>query len=218
VVRVTRFAFFDLDNTLVDQTAALMAWARDFVADRGLDPAAVDWFEVKNHTAPTWRAYAGQIKKQFGLSDSVDGLIHEVTETYPSYFVLEDSVAEGLRLLRAKEWKLAVITNGTTAVQMAKVNRVDLWSLVDGVFVSESVGVRKPDPHIFEIAADKLDVELGCDGWMVGDNLDVDIAGGTAAGLRTIWLPHGHPQPEEGPWADRVCETVDEAIDLLAAI
>jgi putative hydrolase of the HAD superfamily len=216
VVRVTRFAFFDLDNTLVNQSAALMAWARDFVAQRGLDPASVDWFEVKNSTAPTWRAYTTQIKNQFGLSDSVEGLIHEVTETYPSYFELEEGVADGLRLLRAKEWKLGVVTNGTTGVQMAKVNRVGLWSLVDGVFVSESMGVRKPDPRIFEIAAAKLGVELGPDGWMVGDTLDADIAGGAAAGLRTVWLRHGRPQPEEGPWADRMCETMAQALDLLA--
>jgi putative hydrolase of the HAD superfamily len=218
VVRVTRFAFFDLDNTLVNQSAALMAWARDFVTARGLDPAAVDWFDVKNNTAPTWKAYATQIKQQFGLADSVEGLIHEVTETYPGYFTLEDGVADGLRLLRAKEWKLGVVTNGTTSVQMAKVNRVDLWSMVDGVFVSESMGVRKPDPAIFEIAAGKLGVELGRDGWMVGDTLDQDIVGGAAAGLSTVWIPHGCPQPEDGPWADRVCETMAEALDLLAAV
>jgi len=218
VVGVTRFAFFDLDNTLVDQSSALMAWARDFVADRGLDPAAVDWFEVKNSTAPTWKAYAEQIKRQFGLPDSVEGLIHEVTERYPGYFTLEDGVADGLRLLRAKEWKLGVITNGTSGVQMAKVNRVDLWSLVDGVFVSESVGARKPDPAIFELAADKLGVELGRDGWMVGDTLEADVAGGTAAGLSTIWLPRGRSQPMDGPWPDRACASIAEALDLLAAL
>ena len=100
----TKFAFFDLDNTLVDQSGALREWAEHFVADRGLDPAAVDFLAVKSSIATTWTEYAADFKQHFQLSDSVEQLVRDVTETYPRYFVLDDAVhqrAAGLTRRRA---------------------------------------------------------------------------------------------------------------------
>lgn len=213
---MSKFAFFDLDNTLVDQTSALDEWAQAFVAERGLDPASVDWFAVKTAASASWLEFSAQIKAHFGLPDPVERLLHEVTETYPKLFALDDGVEEGLAMLRARGWKLAVVTNGATAMQSAKLNRVDLWPRVDGVFISEAEGARKPDRTIFERAAKGLGVELGRDGWMVGDTLEADIEGGIAAGLRTIWLSRGRTRPRDAPEPDYECGSIAEAIQLIA--
>lgn len=214
-----RYAFFDLDNTLVDQNRALQEWAEHFVADRRIDPAAVDYLAVKSSTATTWTEYAEGFKRHFQLPDSVEQLVRDVTETYPSYFMLEDAVANGLRQLRTEGWLLAIITNGATAMQNAKIDHVGLRHLVDGVFVSETEGVRKPDRAIFQRAADHLGVELNRrTGWMVGDSLDADIAGGIAAGLRTIWLPGGRELRVADPQPDNLCNSVADAIKLLAGL
>lgn len=216
---MTRFAFFDLDNTLVDQTRALQEWAEHFVADRGIDPAAVDYLSVKSSTAATWTEYAEGFKRHFHLPDSVEQLVVDVTETYPQYFALEETVANGLRLLRAEGWRLAIVTNGATAMQGAKIDRVGLRELVDGVFISEAEGVRKPDRAIFERAAQGLGVELDRrHGWMVGDSLDADVAGGIAAGLRTIWLPGESKLTVADPQPDHLCDSVADAIKLLAGL
>lgn len=212
---MSKYAFFDLDNTLVDQSGALAAWAQEFVAERGLDPASVDWFEVKSGSI-TWLEFAAQIKAHFRLPDTVEQLMREVTESYPKLFALDDGVADGLATLRERGWKLAVVTNGRTAMQSAKMDRVDLWPRVDGVFISEAEGVSKPDRAIFERAAKGLGVELGRDGWMVGDTLDADIEGGIAAGLRTIWLNRGRTRPDDAPVPDYECASVAEAIQLIA--
>jgi FMN phosphatase YigB (HAD superfamily) len=51
-------------------------------------------------------------------------------------------------------------------------------------------------------------------GWVIGDNLLADIAGGRAAGLRTIWINRGTwPGHEHG--ADHVVLDVTEAIKTL---
>lgn len=214
---MTRFAFFDLDNTLVDQNRALHAWAAHFVADRGIDPAAVDYLAVKSSTALTWTEYAVGFKHHFRLPDSVEELVRDVTETYPRYFVLDQEVADGLRLLRAEGWRLGIVTNGATVMQSAKIDRVGLRSLVDGVFVSEAEGARKPERRIFEQAAARLGVELDRrGGWMVGDTLDADIAGGIAAGLRTIWLPGDNALTVSDPQPDHVCDTMADALKVLA--
>ncbi len=214
---MTPFAFFDLDNTLVDQTGALRTWAEQFVSDRGLDPAAVDYLAVKSSTAQSWTEYAAGFKRHFRLQDSVEQLVHDVTDTYPRYFTLDAEVESGLRLLRAGGWKLAVLTNGATAMQSAKIDRVGLRDLVDGVFISESVGVPKPDRLIFERAAEHLGVQLGRrTGWMVGDNLEADIAGGIGAGLRTVWLHRGRPLDVADPQPDHLCDSMADALKLLA--
>ncbi|MBS2965120.1 HAD family hydrolase [Actinocrinis puniceicyclus] len=215
--QVVKFAFFDLDNTLVDQSGALREWAEQFVADRGIDPAAVDFLAVKSTTAKTWTEYASDFKRHFGLADSVEQLVHDVTMTYPHFFVLDDAVSEGLRRLRAEGWRLGVITNGATTMQNAKIDRVRLRGLVDGVFVSETEGARKPERLIFERAAAGLGVQLDHPyGWMVGDSLEADIAGGIGAGLRTIWVQNERALTAEDPQPHHVCGSVADALKLLA--
>ena len=212
-----KFAFFDLDNTLVDQSGALREWAEHFVADRDLDPAAVDFLAVKSSIAATWTEYAAEFKRHFRLADSVEQLVRDVTETYPQFFVLDDAVAEGLRLLRSEGWRLGIITNGATVMQSAKIDRVGLRDLVDGVFISEAEGSRKPELRIFERAAAHLGVQLGQrNGWMVGDTLDADVAGGVGAGLRTIWLQGEYELTTADPQPHHVCASIADALKLLA--
>jgi putative hydrolase of the HAD superfamily len=214
----TKFAFFDLDNTLVDQSGALREWAEHFVSDRGLDPAAVDFLAVKSSNAATWTEYAADFKRHFQLADSVEQLVRDVTDTYPRFFVLDAAVAEGLRLLRAEGWRLGIITNGAKTMQSAKIDQVGLRDLVDGVFISEAEGSRKPERRIFEQAAAKLGVQLGHrNGWMVGDTLDADVAGGVAAGLRTVWLQGDNALTVTDPQPHHICASIADALKLLAA-
>ena len=44
-------------------------------------------------------------------------------------------------------------------------------------------------PAIFGALATRLDCAL--EGWMIGDSLELDVAGGAAVGLRTAWLDDG---------------------------
>lgn len=67
--------------------------------------------------------------------------------------------------------------------------------------VAAASGVRpevigKPEPALFRQALDRLGV-APAEGVMVGDSLRSDVAGGQAAGLRTIWLapPGASPGP-----------------------
>ncbi len=69
--------------------------------------------------------------------------------------------------------------------------------------------------RIFELAAGKLGVELGPDGWMVGDMLDKDVEGGIAAGLRTIWLPHDVARTAGDPEPEFAAASIGEAIAII---
>lgn len=190
-----RFALFDLDDTLVDSRTALRAWSADFAAEYvpgGRAPdgrdAAADVFE-RVDAAESWTGFVAEARDRYGITAPDEQLMAHVAAVYPGKFVLGQRVRDGLAELRAAGWLLGVVTNGTTLVQQAKVDSVGLRPYVDVVVDSEAAGHRKPDRRIFQIAADELGVELGPRGWMVGDRLDKDVAGGAAAGLRTIWIP-----------------------------
>jgi len=191
------YAFFDLDDTLVDAKAALRAWSVDFAAAyvSGVEDAASDVF-VRVAAAVSWQGFVAEARERYGIAVSDAELMEHVAEVFPGKFVLERSVRDALVELRGDGWRIGVVTNGTTVVQQAKVDSIGLRPHVDVVVDSEAAGHRKPDRRIFEVAAGELGVELGPQGWMIGDRLDKDIVGGGAAGLRTIWISQGEPLPE----------------------
>jgi FMN phosphatase YigB (HAD superfamily) len=81
-----------------------------------------------------------------------------------------------------------VVTNGPPS-QLLKIDATYLASEFDAICVSSTVGSRKPERRIFEVAAQVCEVPLN--GWMVGDSPHADVEGGRAAGLATIWMARG---------------------------
>jgi FMN phosphatase YigB (HAD superfamily) len=106
--------------------------------------------------------------------------------------------------------------------QLGKIRNTGLDGLVDGWCISDEVGIRKPDPEIFRLAAKRCGSSLGPDDWTIGDSFVLDVAGGHAAGLRTVWLqPTGETAalPFGGPAPDVIASTVAEAVErILAAV
>lgn len=86
-----------------------------------------------------------------------------------------------------KNYELGVLTNGLPRHQRRKLEGAGLAPFFETVVVSGDHGVGKPDKRIFEIALEVYGAAPG-EVWMVGDNLEKDIGGAQAAGLRTIWV------------------------------
>jgi len=223
-----RFALFDLDGTLVDSIAPLRAWARSLCDRYGLPEGGADWIIGNRDAHPTWQGFAGAAARHLGHADSAELWTNDLLANYPREFVLDPLAAERLEALRAEGWKLGIVTNGGTTMQAAKIDQVRLHTYVDVICVSEAEGVRKPERAIFESAARKLGVELGPHGWMVGDTLGADIAGGIAAGLRTVWLPgedaadrtaggSATSRIDAEPRPDHVRGSIVDALDLILA-
>lgn len=213
-----RFALFDLDDTLVDSKAALRAWSVDFAVEyvSAGEEAAGDVFD-RVAAAASWPEFVAQARRRYGLTASDEQLMAQVAAVLPGKFVLERRVRAGLEELRAAGWLLGIVTNGSALVQQAKVDGVGLRPHVDVVVDSEAAGHRKPDRRIFEIAADRLGVELGPHGWMVGDRLDKDVAGGAAAGLRTVWISQGGQSARlpAGVRPTRLAASIGEAFAIV---
>jgi putative hydrolase of the HAD superfamily len=205
-------ALFDLDNTLLDREAAFSRWAQGFIGNHGLSEDAWPFMHSADGNGMTpKRTFFQEVTTKFGMTNEVEDLVTDYFHEYPACFTVEEDTVEGLRQLRARGWRVGVITNGTSA-QLAKLKATHLIGEFDAICVSEIVGVAKPDPAIFDTAAELCQT---LEGWMTGDSVSADIAGGRGVGLHTIWIARGRTWTSPDPAPDAIVATVPEAIKII---
>lgn len=113
--------------------------------------------------------------------------------------------------LREQGHRLAIVTNGSSQQQQAKIDALGLRSLVDGVCVSGELGIKKPDARLFQAAADATSTTL--DG--MGDSPHHDVGGADRLGVSTVWIRRGRPWTEAG-YEPTI--TIDSLAELPRAI
>jgi putative hydrolase of the HAD superfamily len=123
---------------------------------------------------PTPELVSGALRAYYAFSES---LWHPMPGVHAT---LERLAARGL--------KLGVISNaGDDGNVQRLIDNAGLREYFNPVIVSAAVGVRKPNPKIFELVLGPWG--LGPDECvMVGDTLGADILGAQLAGLRHVWL------------------------------
>jgi putative hydrolase of the HAD superfamily len=138
---------------------------------------------------------------ELGLDDS--GLSQKIGDTYHA---LRDAglqpfadAIDTVAWLRDSGCRLALLTNGSAGMQRNKISRFGLADLFDLILIEGELGFGKPDPRVYARALDSFGVRPG-DAWMVGDNLEWDVAQPQRQGIFGIWidvrgsgLPAGHP-------------------------
>lgn len=112
--------------------------------------------------------------------------------------------------LRAAGFRLAVVSNagGDVADLLA---RLDLAASLDAILDSGIVGVEKPDPRIFQLAAAALGVSAA-ECLHVGDLYSVDVVGARAAGAEPVLIDPA------GLWPQEDCVKVPDLAALPALV
>ena len=93
----------------------------------------------------------------------------------------------------------------------------------DAIVVSDTFGLRKPRREIFEEVMGLLDASPD-EVLHVGDSLRADVAGASAAGIRTAWITRRVRDPEkslerhEGPVPDHTVADLGELESLLESL
>lgn len=204
---------FDLDGTLVDHVgsvrSALNAWLPS-LGTQATDELAEAWFDAEERHYPAWRAreitFAEQRRRRLrdflplightpGDDDDLDDVFTGYLACYAASWTKFDDVDPMLAAITETATKLAVLTNGTSEQQKAKLNAVGLGRRVGPVFTAEDLGAAKPDPSTYLTVCARLGVDPGsvCH---VGDLYDLDFLAPRAAGLQALHLDRanaGHP-------------------------
>lgn len=133
----------------------------------------------------------------YGIADDVNQqLCQRSRDTWFTDLTFDNGVETLLDRLKSK-YRLALITNGPSWTQRAKIEQLQLSRWFEYMVVSGEFGVEKPDPQIFVHVLNHLNIAV-TDAVMIGDNPDADIRGAHAAGMRTIWIAHEHlPYPDD---------------------
>jgi 2-haloacid dehalogenase len=115
-----------------------------------------------------------------------------------------------LRELKGRGMKLAILSNGTPSMLAAVVGNSGLGGVFDAVLSVEEVGVFKPHPSVYRLAAERLKIAparicfLSSNGW--------DAFSAKAFGFQVIWCNRF------GQAAERIPATPDGEITDLSAL
>jgi len=132
------------------------------------------WQVTEDSLDKSMKAFKIDISMRSELLD-----LYKILSTFPE-------VQEVLNNLKKKNYKLAILSNGTPALlnQLVKSNNLD--SIFDDIFSIEEVGIFKPSSKVYDIPIKKYQIQkndvvfLSANTW--------DISGGGNYGYKTVWL------------------------------
>jgi YjjG family noncanonical pyrimidine nucleotidase len=219
---------FDLDHTLLDSDTSETLAFEAALRTAGLDEPHRHRADYDRINRALWAAVEeGAVTPDHVRTARFEQLVAETRlDTDP--LALADAFVDGLgrfgelypgvpAVLDAlsRRASLALVTNGLSEVQRARVERLALSRYFDAVVISAEVGSAKPAPGIFDIAFEQLGHPPRSSTLMVGDSLTSDIRGGAAYGIATCWYNPHRRQPGPDDRIDHEIHHLDELPDLV---
>ena len=227
---------FDLDDTLHDDTYAYRSAAeevaREIAAEHGVDALALKdayiaeaegfWHRLSpadlnvklaGLRASMWQSALDSV----GIGDpALAGRSAQRYNAYRvKYFTMFPGAVDLLRTLRDRGIKLGIVTNGLSETHREKIALLEIGQYFDAIFLSDEVGMVKPDPLLFAHACRTLG-GAPAHAAMVGDRYDRDIRGALEAGLYTIWLNvRDEELPPGAAPPDATCSSIAEVARIL---
>ena len=132
--------------------------------------------------------------------------------------VLMDGALEFVRRLREgiEDARIYIASNGATINAKGRIASTGLDRYIDGLFVSEDMGVAKPAAEFFDICLEKIgEPKESC--IMIGDSLSSDMLGAKNASLASVWfMPAGDMEEAVSAYGiDYTASSFDELYEVL---
>lgn len=201
------FVLFDLDNTILDFSAAERQALSRTLTERGVEPTAERlaryaqinirfWEGLEDGRLTREQVLVGRFEAFFReLGIQLDGaevnaryeeLLHEGHWFMPG--------AEELLLALQGRQRLFLVSNGIASVQYSRLNSAGITERFEKIFISEELGADKPSRAFFDRSFAMIEDFDPARAVIVGDSLTSDIRGGLNAGIHTCWYnPAGKP-------------------------
>ena len=200
--------FFDAVGTVILPSPSASVVYAELARRHGLtlDPAAVrdrlwahfhieeardrelNWVTSESREEARWRAIVSA-----AIAGATNALFRELYQHFaqPFAWTVPPAAAECIARLHARGVRLGLASNYDSRLEEVVAGTPALHPLRERLVISSRVGWRKPAPRFFEAVT----AAAGCDPaevLFVGDDVENDFRGATAAGMRAVLLDeHG---------------------------
>ena len=197
-----RFLLFDADLTLLDfDTDMVYAFQKLYEVcgfSAPYSPMILETYEKCNNR--WWEKFEKKecTKPELFLGRFVDflretglsGDPEEMNRRYFEFLGQGGAVYPGAVELVKKlsdHFSLYIVTNGNASSQKTRLEHSGLLPYIKEYFVSDAVGVGKPDPRYFQYVFDHIPGFRREQAVVIGDSLSSDIQGAVNANIDSIW-------------------------------
>lgn len=221
--------FFDLDDTIYDQLKPFQLAVVQCKVPLATDKVTELFKRVRYYSDVLWKVYTkGEIDlelvrvervrcafKDFGISlSSVQAKeIQDCYENEQKRIHAFPGVLSMIQDLMVSKPVVGIITNGPVNHQMNKIKALKIDQIIplDNLFISDGIGITKPDKRVFEYVQKRINVDPDkcC---YIGDTWENDIVPSIEAGWRCIWFNHRNREPESNHIPNETIKTYDNFI------
>ena len=120
--------------------------------------------------------------KAYGIDSSMK---NELLDLYKILSTFKE-VPEVLKSIKEKNFKLAILSNGTPSLINELVKSNNLENIFDDIFSIEEVGVYKPDSKVYDIPIKRYQIQRNEVAFLSANTWDV--SGGGNYGYNSIWV------------------------------
>ena len=191
------YLLFDADDTLFDFDQGSHNAFREAMNEHGIASSDADYDRYAAINLALWKQFEkGEIEKETILTKRFRDFIaisgwnadpDAVNESYKAAIshqnILMPNALEVLSALKARGYRLFIITNGDAAIQHKRLATSPITPLIEKTFISEEIGYAKPAKAFFDA------VECAIEGFdktkalVIGDSESSDMLGAQNAGI-----------------------------------
>ena len=132
-----------------------------------------------------WQITEDSLDKSMSVFKIDNSMRDELLDLYKILSTFEE-VPRVLKSLKEKNFKLAILSNGTPSLLNELVQSNNLNNLFDDIFSIEEVGVFKPDSKVYDMPVKKYKIEKNEVAFLSANTWDV--SGGGNYGYNSIWV------------------------------
>ena len=132
-----------------------------------------------------WRVTEDSLDKSMKAFDIDISMRNELLDLYKVLSPFKE-VPEVVKILKEKNYKLGILSNGTPALLNELIESNNLKNIFDDVFSIEEIGIYKPSSKVYDMPIKKYNIQknevvfLSSNTW--------DVSGGGNYGYNSIWV------------------------------
>lgn len=205
---------FDLDGTLLNRDASV----RKFIDDQyerlnkwlgyiTKEKYSARFIELDDRGYVWKDKVYKQLIAEFNINNITwENLLQDYVEEFKYNCVPFPNLISTLGIFKSKSMRLAMITNGLGQFQMDNIRALGIENYFDTILISETEGIKKPNPEIFKRALEQLNVSPK-ESVYIGDHLENDVKAAQKVGMKGIWKKDIHDTNVE---ADFIVDNLNE--------